>query len=104
MDPIVAPPAPPSGLLSSLVNRLIDSHIVSANFGASLKNCNPSTPVMFGKVKTHKAGLPLRGIINCKDSISYSLENWLAPILKKLLAFYPRVVKNSKAVVEALKS
>ncbi len=102
MEPIVTAPRHDVEGLHRRINDLTAANLITPSHGRFLKNSDPSTPVMFGKAKTHKPGIPLRGIINCRDSLTYGLENWLASKLNKILAFYPRKLKNSKTVYDTL--
>ena len=45
----------------------------------------PSLPYMYGLVKTHKDGFPLRPIISSVGSVSYKLSKYLVKILSPLL-------------------
>src|SRR5713101_6008482 len=102
MNPTIAPARQNTAELSRLLNLLVSEHHMSSAQANFLKTSDPAIPNMIAKVKTHKPGFPLRGIINCRDSLTYGLESWLSGILNKLLAYYPRKVKNSKFIYDSL--
>ena len=45
----------------------------------------PSLPYMYGTVKTHKPGNPMRPIISSVGSVTYKLSKWLTKILSPIL-------------------
>ena len=46
---------------------------------------NPTLPYMYGLVKTHKPGQPLRPIISSIGSVSYGVSKWLTKLLSPLI-------------------
>ncbi|XP_069941993.1 uncharacterized protein [Cherax quadricarinatus] len=66
---------------------------------------NPSLPYMYGLIKTHKPGNPVRPIISSIGSVSYKLFKWLvdslSPIVGKISNFN---VKNNIDLVDKLSS
>ena len=57
---------------------------------------------MFGLVKRHKKGYPIRGIINGKQSPTVELEKWLFTKLRNVLGESIWNVKNSEVVFDDL--
>ena len=66
---------------------------------------NPSLPYMYGTIKTHKKGNPVRPIISSVSSASYLLSKWLTSILSVIVGTISNShVKNTMDLVSKLKS
>ena len=70
-----------------------------------LSTQNPSTPYMYGIIKTHKPDQPPRPIISSIGSVTYKLSKWLVTLLSPLVGtISDSFVKNSEDLVCKLKS
>ena len=64
---------------------------------------NSVPPHIYGKVKIHKPGNPLRPIVSCIDSPCHRLAQYLTKVLNPLAGKTPSFVKDSKHLVNILK-
>ena len=66
---------------------------------------NPSTPYLYGLIKTHKPNNPLRPIISSVGSVTYKLSKWLVKLLSPFVGTVSdSFVLNSEDLVSKLKS
>ena len=64
---------------------------------------NASLPYMYGLIKTHKEGNPVRPIISSVGSVTYSLSKWLVELLNPLLGSISEShIKNSTDLIDKL--
>ena len=74
-----------------------------ANLKKQFSTILPSLPYLYGLVKTHKQGNPIRPIISCVGSASYKLSKWLVKELTPLVGnISSSSVKNNVDFVEKL--
>ena len=69
-----------------------------------LSTQNPSTPYMYGIIKTHKPDQPPRPIISSIGSVTYKLSKWLVTLSPLVGTISDSFVKNSEDLVCKLKS
>ena len=82
------------------LNHLLRNH---ANLKKQFSTILPSLPYLYGLVKTHKQGNPIRPIISCVGSASYKLSKWLVKELTPLVGnISSSSVKNNVDFVEKL--
>ena len=61
-------------------------------------------PLMFGQPKVHKANMPLRPIVSCRNSIFSAITKECGRILGPLVGKTPHHIKDSVDLVNKLKS
>ena len=65
---------------------------------------NPSFPYMYGVIKTHKEGYPVRPIISSVGSASYKLSKWLTSVMTPLVGMISQShLKNTGDLIEKMK-
>ena len=81
--------------------KLDQSLVVFQSF--SLRSTDALLPRMYGLVKIHKEGYPVRPIVSFVNAATYALSKYLAKILAPLLNQSNRSVKNSFDFVNVVK-
>ncbi|BHF79088.1 hypothetical protein SprV_0602220500 [Sparganum proliferum] len=91
-----------------LTNVLKDLHkegVLSDKEFEGLKPVGTTIPRMYGLPKIHKPGLPLRPILDMRNSPYHTIAKWLVEKLKPLQScLYPRSLKDTFEFVEAIKN
>jgi hypothetical protein len=59
-------------------------------------------PRLYGLPKIHKEGVPLRPIVNCIASPTYSLAKYLKGLLSPLVGYSPSHIRNSEDFIHKL--
>jgi hypothetical protein len=59
-------------------------------------------PRLYGLPKIHKEGVPLRPIVNCIASPTYSLAKYLTGLLNPLVGYSPSHIRNSEDFIHKL--
>lgn len=98
--------ADPTTTMKNKVNKLIDNlykaNVISNKVKKSLKNWNTVPPRVFGQIKFHKPGHPLRLIVSTINSAAYKMARFLATILRK--SFKSKFsLRNSKEFVKKIR-
>lgn len=71
----------------------------------ALKVMNPSVPKLYGLIKTHKEGYPIRPVVSFVASPTYNLSRWLKDWFVNITDFTPKfAIKNSSDLVKKLTS
>lgn len=96
----------PTKLIQGRVNRLLDklyhASYISDQVKKNLKTWNTIPPRLFGQIKYHKPGNPIRLIVSTIDSAAYKISRFLATILRK--AFTPKFrIKNSQQFIRTIR-
>lgn len=82
------------GRINRFLDKLYHGSYISDELKKSLKTWNIIPPRLFGQIKYHKTGNPIRLIVSTINSAAYKMSRFLATILRK--AFKPKYgVKNS---------
>ncbi|XP_021967061.1 uncharacterized protein LOC110862189 [Folsomia candida] len=63
----------------------------------------PRSPIIYGAPKVHKKDIPLRPVVDYRNSPTYKLSKYLANILTKVASKHEFSIKNSTEFVEELK-
>lgn len=97
----------PTTTIKHKVNNCLDSlyhaNIITDKLKKSLKTWNTIPPRLFGQIKYHKAGHPIRLIVSTINSATYKMARFLATILRK--AFKSKYsVKNSRAFIKMIRT
>lgn len=70
----------------------------------SLKNSNPTVPILYGLIKTHKIDMPVRPVCSSFNSPSQYLGKKLCSLLPQLLDItYKYTIKNSLDLIDKIK-
>ncbi|BHF80485.1 hypothetical protein SprV_0702361300 [Sparganum proliferum] len=81
-----------------------EGHLSSKEY-ERLRPVGSTIPRMYGLPEIHKQGLPLRPILNMRDSPYHTVAKWLVERLKPLQSYlYSRSLKDSFEFVEAIKN
>ena len=65
---------------------------IMSNNPKLVKQCStisPSLPYLYGLIKTHKSGNPIRPIIRSVGSVTYKLSKWLVKVLSPIVGTIP---------------
>ena len=86
------------------LKRVIELNEISENEFNILKPIGSSRPIIYGLLKIHKAGCPLRPILSMSGSLQYSASRWLCSLLKPVVSLYgTRCVRDSFHLLDELK-
>lgn len=96
----------PTKTIKNKINKFMDNlfkaHVISNKVKKSLKTWNTVPPRIFGQIKFHKPGHPLRLIVSTINSAAYKMARFLATILRK--SFKSKFgIKNSKEFVKRIR-
>lgn len=98
----------PTGALERKNNRLINTlhnkthQYISIDEKKRLRTYTSIPPRIFGQLKCHKEGRPIRPIVSTINSPSYKLARFLATIIKK--SFTPKYsIKNTKQFLQRMR-
>lgn len=89
---------------NSIVKNWLSKNFISKNTAKNLSISNAVPCKIYGLVKTHKEGMPLRPIVSSISSPFYNLSKFFGNILKKVVGKTENSVKNSFQFVEFLKT
>lgn len=67
---------------NSLVAELLKDGLIDEKQSHSLRTYTANAPRMFGQIKFHKEGNPIRPIVSTVNTPAYKLSRYLATILK----------------------
>lgn len=88
--------------VNGILDKLYHANVIADRLKKSLKTWNTIPPRLFGQIKYHKVGYPIRLIVSTINSAAYKLARFLATILRK--AFKPKYsVKNAKAFIRMVR-
>jgi hypothetical protein len=65
---------------------------------------NPRSPIIYGAPKLHKDGIPLRPVVDFRNSPAYKVSKYLSQILNHLSTDHPHTIKNSTQFVNNIKN
>ena len=68
--------------------ELVKEKQLPKNVQEAIRPCGSTRPRMYGLLKTHKAGTPLRPILEMIGSCQHKLANWLTNVLQPVLTQY----------------
>jgi len=74
-----------------------------SSFSHKLIESGPITPRIYGFLKIHKEGVPLRPIVNTIGGLTYLLAKYLASNLNPLVGLTESFVKDSSSFVNELR-
>lgn len=92
--------------LQQIMRKCINKYknIIKPNDKSKYINMNPKAAHIYGTIKLHKQGKPIRQIVNWIHSPSYKLAKHLNTILTKLLQLPKAVnVQNTSTLTHSLK-
>lgn len=69
--------------VNTCLNNLAKANLMAQKLKTSLKSFNAVPPRLFGQIKYHKAGNPVRLIVSTINSAAYKMARFLATILRK---------------------
>lgn len=88
--------------VNGFLDKLYHANIIPNKLKKSLKSWNTIPPRLFGQIKYHKPGYPVRLIVSTINSAAYKMSRFLATILRK--AFKPKYsVKNASAFIRMVR-
>lgn len=97
----------PTTTVRNKINNQIDSlfqrNIISVATKKRLKCFNAIPPRLFGQIKYHKEGLPIRPIVSTINSAGYKTARFLATILKQAFPNPKFNIKNSQQFVKTMR-
>lgn len=92
--------------INKAFNRSLEK--ILKNYGdlyKRFKSINCTLPYMYGLIKTHKPGHPMRPIVSSVGSIQYKLSKWLVKILSPLIGTISSSnIRNNTDLIEKLQS
>ena len=86
-------------------NNAVRKIIKNKDVSSTLTVTNPTCSYMYGTVKTHKVGTPLRPIISTIGSFSYKVAKYLTKVLQPIsntISGY--MIKNTGELIQRLKN
>ena len=89
---------------NALVKKWFQNNWIGKSTTQSLTNLNAIPCRIYGLVKTHKPGMPLRPIVSSINSPFYNMSKYFGNILEKVVGKTGHTVKNSYEFIEFLKS
>lgn len=100
-------PKDPTTTVKNKVNNILDklykANIIADKLKKQLKSWNTIPPRLFGQLKFHKEGNPLRPIVSTINSAAYKMSRFLATILRK--SFTPKYgIRNSHQFVRKMRN
>jgi len=88
--------------IKTYLDKLLKNNFIDKKDFNKLYNKHYTTPRMFGLVKTHKTGMPIRPIISNVNGPNCNLSRFLNPSLNELNNDNPYDVRNSIEVIDKL--
>ncbi|XP_011869031.1 PREDICTED: uncharacterized protein LOC105562638, partial [Vollenhovia emeryi] len=90
--------------INTLVKSWLDNGIIDDRTYQNLRSTNGNLPRCYGLPKIHKTGHPLRIIVSALGSPIYNVASFLHEILQKSIQKPASHIKDSWALVEAIKN
>lgn len=88
--------------VNNLLDKLYRANVIADKLKKKLKSWNTIPPRLFGQLKYHKIGHPLRPIVSTINSAAYKMSRFLATILRKSFAS-KYGIKNSQKFIQKMR-
>ncbi|XP_044744802.1 uncharacterized protein LOC123306745 isoform X2 [Coccinella septempunctata] len=87
---------------NKLIRQLEDFSLVSEIEGKRLRKYNSVPPKIYGLVKIHKTGNPLRPVVSCCNSPTYNISKFLCTVLSRIKHLFPFSIRNSYDLINKI--
>lgn len=87
---------------NKLVKHLETCLLITDSEGKKLRKYNSIPPKIYGLVKVHKVGYPLRPVVSCCNAPTYNISKFLCAMLGKIRPLFSYSIKNSVDLISRI--
>ncbi|XP_035701311.1 uncharacterized protein LOC110862299 [Folsomia candida] len=90
--------------IENICNKLTSAQRLTKTTAEMLNVKNPTPPIIYGTPKIHKPNVPLRPVVDFRNSPTYNMAKYLSQILKELAKGHKYTLKNSTKFIEEIRN